>query len=419
MTGPAEEALDRALAAIDEREHEVRAWAYLDAEGARQQAIHIDAACYRPSAVGGSELGAAPALVGLILGVKDIFDTAAMPTSYGSPIYEGYRPRADAAAVSLLSSAGAVVLGKTVTAELAMYEPGPTRNPHRPTHTPGGSSSGSAAAVATGMADIALGTQTAGSIIRPASFCGVWGLKPSFGSVPVAGLKLIAPSLDTVGWLAGTADQLGSVLTVLTGHRVPGPMRSAPRLGLMLTEHWDEISSDGRAVVMAAARRAEGAGAVVSKLEVPAVMQEAGPAVPIIQAYEAARSLAWERAEHPGDLSVGVRRILDWGAGMDTADYDRAREQVGAARLALPALLGDVDALMTPAVLGEAPEGLASTGDPRLARLWTALGPPALSVPGLTGATGLPIGVQLIGPSGGDARLVACGRWLGRVLADA
>src|SRR5437016_2871412 len=187
----AAEAVERAARAAEEREPVVRAWAHVDLDRARAEADAVD----RAVAAGGER-----PLCGLVLGVKDVFDTADMPTEYGSPIFAGHRPRADASAVALLRAAGAVCLGKTVTAELACYDPGPTTNPHRATHTPGGSSQGSAAAVAAGMADIALGTQTGGSVIRPASFCGVYGFKPTFGTVAVAGMKPVAPSLDTVGW---------------------------------------------------------------------------------------------------------------------------------------------------------------------------------------------------------------------------
>ena len=195
-----EEAL-RLAAAID---GSVRAWAHLDPGGARQAAAAVDA-----------RGGSAGPLRGLTFGAKDNFDTADQPTEYGSPIFAGHRPAADAGAVALLRDAGAVLLGKTVTAELAMYSPGPTANPHRLSHTPGGSSSGSAAAVASGMADIALGTQTAGSVIRPASFCGVLGFRPTFGTVTVGGVKLVAPSLDTVGWFARTMPDLDAVRVVL------------------------------------------------------------------------------------------------------------------------------------------------------------------------------------------------------------
>lgn len=397
-------AVERAVAAVADREDEVRAWAHLDVERALSAADEIDASIPPPP------------LSGIVLGVKDVIDTADHPTEYGSVIYAGHRPSADAAAVLKLRHAGAVCLGKTVTAELAMFHPGPTRNPHRPDHTPGGSSSGSAAAVAAGMADIALGTQTAGSVIRPASFCGVWGFKPTFGAVSVAGVKTVAPSLDAVGWFAASAEALETVRTVLTGRPQASEPGQLPRLALLRTEQWPLANADGRAALEQAARAAGQAGARVTELAMPPVLDGLAEQQPIIQAYEAARALAWERATHGPDLSEGLRGILDWGAAISEVDYDDVRATVARARMAVGEVFGDADVLLTPAVIGEAPLGLESTGDPRFARLWTLLGWPALSVPGLVGRTGMPVGVQLIARPGADRSLLGWGRWLGRVL---
>jgi amidase len=340
---------------------------------------------------------------GWTVGVKDIFDTADFPTECGSPIYKGHQPEVDAAAVSLLRAAGGVIAGKTVTAELAMFEPGPTTNPHRPTHTPGGSSSGSAAAVAAGMVDVALGTQTAGSVIRPASFCGVYGFKPTFGLVDRAGVKLVAPSLDTVGWFARDVANLDRVRVALTGQPPAKPLAGSPRVGVVRTEQWDDADRDSQAAVAAFA---ENAGAV--DVPLPEVMMGLAADQPTVQAYEAARSLAWERQEHGAMLSAGLRDILDWGAAIGVDDYDRVRNRAAAAR---ECWFDGVDVVVTPAVVGEAPEGLASTGDPRFARLWNLLGWPAVSIPGFSGATGLPVGVQLVAPPGHDEQLVAAAAW--------
>lgn len=403
--GTSSAALEQALARVDEREDDVRAWARLDRKGATAAAATIDAC------------DDALPLRGLVLGVKDVFDTADLPTEYGCAVYAGYRPRADAAAVAALRKQGAVCLGKTVTAELALFHPGPTRNPWRLTHTPGGSSSGSAAAVSAGMADVALGTQTAGSIIRPASFCGVWGFKPTFGRVSIAGLKVVSPSLDTVGWFGRSADGIDAVRVALTDEPPRPDVGGPPRVGLARTAAWESADADCRAAVEDAASRARSAGAVVVDVTLPALVEQLVVDQPIVQAYEAARSLGYERTWRADDLSETLRQILDWGAAIPTAQYLEVRAHAAQAAGWAFALFDDIDVVLTPAVIGEAPEGLASTGDPRFARLWTLLGLPAVSVPGLLGRTGLPIGVQLVARSGADGLLVAWAEWLGHLLA--
>lgn len=397
-------AVEEALAVIDEREDSIRAWVRLDRSGALLRADQLRSV-------------ASPTLLyGLVLGVKDIFDTADLLTEYGSPIFAGYQPRADAAAVSLLRSAGAICLGKTVTTEMAMYEPGPTRNPHRLSSTPGGSSSGSAAAVASGMADIALGTQTAGSVIRPASFCGIWGMKPTFGSVAIAGVKTIAPSLDTVGWFARSAHDLDRIRAVLTGRSLSAPAGAAPRIGLLKTEQWSLASPDSRRAVVRAARVAREGGAVVREVQLPAAMDGLADRVPVVHAFEAARSLHWELATHTNLLSEGLRAFLQWGASIDPASYDSVVAQIAEARRAEADLFAEADAILTPAVKGEAPDCLTTTGDPMFARLWTAVGLPSIAVPGLSGRSGMPVGVQMVGRRSQDADLVAWSAWLGHLL---
>jgi Asp-tRNA(Asn)/Glu-tRNA(Gln) amidotransferase A subunit family amidase len=385
-------AVDTALQVIAEREAVVRAWAFLDEGRARREA---EAAPVGP-------------LSGLTLGVKDIFDTGDQPTEYGSPIFTNYRPRADAAVVAQLRCAGAVVLGKTVTAELAWVHPGPTTNPHRVTHTPGGSSSGSAAAVAAGMVDFAIGTQTAGSVIRPASFCGVLGMKPMFGLISTAGVKPAAPSLDTVGLMARDFDVLEAACTVLIGHDAVAPLID-PTYVLIRTDSWDAAADDCKAVIEQAAARL-----LAPPRQLPEVFEGLAAQLAVVQAFEGARSLAWERNTHPDLLSEELREILDWGARIDTATYASVRCRVSRARTAaaLDALFGGADVIVTPATIGEAPEGLSSTGAPRFNRLWTLLGCPALTVPGFVGSTGLPIGTQLIARPYHEADLIRAGRRL-------
>jgi Asp-tRNA(Asn)/Glu-tRNA(Gln) amidotransferase A subunit family amidase len=394
-------ALERTFEAVDRWEPHVHAYAHLDRDRARREAT--------------TRRGP---LAGVVLGVKDIFDTADQPTEYGSPIHRGHRPGADAAAVALLRAAGATVSGKTVTAELACSAPGPTVNPHRVTHTPGGSSSGSAAAIATGMADLALGTQTAGSVVRPASFCGVFGFKPTFGTVATAGMKPVAPSLDTVGWFARDVALLDTARVALTGRPCMRSLDEAPAIALVRTAAWDVVDADARAAVLDAARCASDAGASVVEVDLGPMFDALADDHWIVASYESWRALAWERVHHSDLLSQGLREMLDRGGALDPGRYDDvlARSRVARAELAGRR---DVDVVLTLAATGEAPEGLQTTGDPRAARLWTLLGVPVLAVPGLVGATGLPIGIQLVGRAGRDADLLAAAEWLARVLPPA
>ncbi|HEY2671105.1 MAG TPA: amidase [Rugosimonospora sp.] len=405
-TGTAAGAVERALRAVAEHESVVHAWAHLDPERARREAREVDARALHSPGVGDLPLR------GLVLGVKDVFDTADQPTECGTPIYAGRRPSGDAAAVALLRAAGATCLGKTVTAELAFLTPGPTTNPHRPTHTPGGSSMGSAAAVATGMADVTLGTQTAGSVIRPASFCGVYGFKPTFGSVSVAGVKLFAPSLDTVGWFARTPAALDRVRAALTGRPASTPLASAPVIGVLRTEEWRLCAPESQRTVEELAESASAQGARVIEVPVPDFLDGLAAAQPLVMAYEAARTLVWEERVHRDRLSEGLRETLDRGRASDPAEYDRVQARRRHATARLDELFDTADVLLTPAVVGEAPAGLGTTGDPRFARLWTMLGTPSAAVPVATGPTGLPVGAQLVGRVGDDARLLAMLGWL-------
>jgi len=383
---------EESLRRIARREATLHAWAFLDEDLARRNA---------------EESPPGP-LAGVTVGVKDIFDTADQPTEYGSPIYAGHRPRADAAAVALLRAAGAVIIGKTVTAELAWSTPGTTTNPHRSSHTPGGSSSGSAAAVAAGSIELALGTQTAGSVIRPASFCGVYGLKPTFGLIPTAGVKPGAPSLDTVGILCSDLDVLDRARAVLS-HRTLRPVHRPLTFGLLRTEMWEDAAADCKEVLERVAGLLEAA-----EVPMPGALVGLADASQLIQNYEGALSLSWERLTHNDLLSEGLRERLESGDATSQDSYDAVARRVLAARTddSIESLFGGVDVLVTPAVVGEAPEGLGSTGDPKFCRLWTALGLPALSVPGSVGATGLPIGVQLVARPYAEDVLVAAGRRL-------
>lgn len=361
---------------------------------------------------------AAGPLRGLAVGVKDVFDTADMPTSYGTQIYAGHHPVSDAAVVSMVRRAGGVVLGKTVTTELAFFEPGRTRNPANPGHTPGGSSSGSAAAVAAGMVPFAIGSQTGGSVIRPAAYCGIAGYKPSFRILPTVGLKAFAWSLDTVGLFAPTVADVAFFAAAITGRslEVTAKETAAPRIAVVRTHLWHEATGEMRAAIDTVERLATAAGASVVSVDLPGIFSEAFAAHQVIQDHQAAMALAYEMDNHRDLLSPLLRDTLDYGRSISVEDYDTARRTVRHARLALRDALGDADVIVTPSATGAAPEGLASTGSSIFNRLWTLMGVPAVNVPGLHAASGLPLGIQVVGHHGRDGKTLAVAHWLEGVL---
>jgi Asp-tRNA(Asn)/Glu-tRNA(Gln) amidotransferase A subunit family amidase len=379
------EVVELCAEAIARREAEIGAFAALDIEAARR-------------AAGASGLSQLP-LRGLPVAVKDIFDTADLPTQYGSAIYAGHRPKADAAVVSLLRRAGGLLLGKTVTTEFASLEPARTRNPRHPDHTPGGSSSGSAAAIAAAMAPIALGSQTGGSVVRPAAFCGVAGFKPSFRLLPTVGMKCFAWSLDTVGLFAARVADVAFAADILTGRdlRVDRSAPSAPRIALVRTEQWPQASPDMRSAVEQTARAAEAAGAKLRDLDLPPLFAEAWRAQFVIQDYEATRALAYEYDHHRERMGPLLREQLTGAAAIGPSSYDEARRTARSARRMFADLTADVDAILKPSAPGAAPLGLSSTGDPAFNRLWTLIGAPCINVPGLVDSRALPLGVQIVG----------------------
>jgi Asp-tRNA(Asn)/Glu-tRNA(Gln) amidotransferase A subunit family amidase len=358
-------------------------------------------------------------LHGLPVGIKDIFDTADFPTQYGSPIYAGHRPKADAALVALVRRAGGIVLGKTVTTELASLQPAGTRNPHNPAHTPGGSSSGSAAAVAAGMLPLGLGSQTGGSVIRPAAFCGIAGFKPSFRLLPTVGMKCFSWSLDTAGLFAAGVADVAFAAAALTGRdlAVDQHAPAAPRLALVRTHLWSQASPEMQAALEQAARAAAAAGARVRELELPPVFADAMRAQVTIQDHEAYRALAFELDHHPEQLGPVLRQQLSRAAAIDCDAYDEARRTARGARRMFADLMADTDAMLTPSAPGAAPHGLGSTGDPLFNRLWTLLGPPCINVPGLADASGLPLGVQIVGRFARDRTALEAAWFLERALS--
>ena len=405
----AEEYATAWLDAIDAQEAVVRAWHYLDRNQALAAARKRD------------REGSGGPLHGIAIAVKDLIDTADMPTGYGSPIHEGNRPAADASCVALARAAGAVALGKTVTTEFAAFFPGKTANPHNPAHTPGGSSSGSAAAVAAGMAPLAFATQTAGSIIRPAAYCGVVGYKPSFGLVARAGVKALADSLDTVGCMARSVEDAAFFIGVLTDRRdlreVSAPL--PPRLGLCRTPMWDEAEPPTIAALDRARASLLASGARVDDIAVPEEHRSLPDAQDKIMRFEMARSLAWERIERASLISPPLAQMLDYGLNIPADEYDAARAAVAAARLRLDRFFGDCAAIVVPSAPGEAPEGLGSTGSPIFNRMWTALGTPCVTLRAGRGPKGLPVGIQLVGRIGDDVRLMEAALAVERALAEA
>jgi Asp-tRNA(Asn)/Glu-tRNA(Gln) amidotransferase A subunit family amidase len=394
------------LERIGSREEKVRAWAFIDRKLALEQARALDRMPRRSR------------LHGVPFGIKDVLDTAELPTEYGSPIYRGYRPRADAAAVALLRNAGALILGKTETTEFANNHPAPTRNPHDPAHTPGGSSSGSAAAVADFMVPAALGTQTGGSVIRPAAFCGVFACKPSFGAINRAGMKFDAESLDTIGVFGRSVEDLALALEPLSGRASPAfpSTHGKPRIGLCRTPSWRRADPATQANLEAAARALEKAGARVQDFELPAGSDRLFDEHKIIMGYENARALAWEYFNFPEKISADLKPRLDEGWQVTREAYDELREHASRCRAALADGMREVDFLLTPSATGEAPRSLATTGDPVFNRAWTLFGVPCVTIPHGKGPHGLPLGVQLVGAYDGDSPLLGWAAWAADAL---
>jgi Asp-tRNA(Asn)/Glu-tRNA(Gln) amidotransferase A subunit family amidase len=398
--------IDLCAETIARREPEIGAFTAFDLEMTRRAAAD-------------TRLSQSP-LRGLPFGVKDIFDTADWPTQYGSPIYAGHRPKADAAAVALLRRAGGLVLGKTVTTELASLQPAQTRNPRNPAHTPGGSSSGSAAAVAAGMVPLALGSQTAGSVIRPAAFCGIAGFKPSFRLLPTVGMKCFAWSLDTAGLFAAGVADVAFAAAAITGRdlRVDRHDPAAPTIALVRTHCWSQASRDMQAALEQAAQAAEAAGARIRELQLPPVFEAATAAQFIIQDHEAYRALAYELDHHRELIAPVLREQLTRAAAIGTDSYDDARRTARRARRMFADLMADTDAILTPSAPGAAPHGLGTTGDPVFNRLWTLLGPPCINVPGIVDSHGLPLGMQIVGRFGRDRTALEAALFLERALSS-
>jgi amidase len=387
------------LERIEARDKEVKAWAFVDREIALRQARARDAA------------PAKGPLAGVPIGVKDIIDTFDMPTDMGSPIYRNNRTATDASCVALVRAAGAVILGKTVTCEFAGLTPNVTRNPHNLAHTPGGSSSGSGAAVADHMVAVAFGTQTGGSVLRPASFCGDVGYKPTYNLICRGGIKFAAESRDTIGLLARDLDDVDLVASVLTMRGLAPKRTAAPRIALCRTPFWDEASTETRYAVEDAAKRLEAAGASIREVSLPGTFEALAEARTIVNPVERSRAMAHEWHTNRALISPGLTRQIETGLSIPYARYTASLQRIKACRDLLPELFGDADVLLAPSATGEAPEGLESTGDPKFQEFWTALHVPAITLPTHKGPNGLPVGIQFVGRLYDDENLIAAARW--------
>jgi len=406
----AEDLVRACLDRIAEREPEVHAFAALDADAALAQARALDAGPIRGL------------LHGLPIGVKDLFDTAELPTTYGSAIFAGHRPALDAAAVALCREAGAMVVGKTVSTEFAYFTPGPTCNPHALDHTPGGSSSGSAAAVADHMLPLALGSQTAGSIIRPAAFCGVVGYKASLGRVPKGGVLALSDTLDALGGFGRSVADAALLGAVLTGDArlaaLPDDM-PAPRIGLAPTPEGGLIDADThRALDRACAVLAPHAAAI-REVSWPADLPDLVALQKAVMAFEMAHALSALRLRHRERIGERLCTLFDEGMAISGEHHAANLARTHAARRRIDTLFERFDVLLAPSAIGEAPAGLDATGDPLFCRGWTLLGLPCVHLPFATGSHGLPIGLQLVGRNGHDHRLLAAARGIhARLLRD-
>ena len=391
------------LERIAEREPAVHAWTHVNVDSALQRARALDA-------------GTATGLLhGLPIGVKDLLDTCDMPTSYGSPIYAGHRPVADASSVALARAAGAIVLGKTVTTEFATFHPGPTCNPRNPLHTPGGSSSGSAAAVADWMVPLAFGSQTAGSIIRPAAFCGVVGYKPTYGTINRVGAKMISDTLDTLGVLARTVADAGLFVAALADRRelaIEESTNNMPRVGLCRSYEWNHAHADAMAAYEEAGRRLSAAGASVRDVTLPTPFSGLAVAQASIMISEVAKCLSHEWLVHREDLSSEMVAMIEAGLAVTPARYDAAQLLARTCRRLLPEVFSECDVLVAPSAIGEAPLGIRATGDPLFNRVWTLLRTPCVHVPCALGSQGLPLGVTVVGPIGADRLTLLAANWI-------
>jgi len=407
---------------IDEVDADVQAWAFFDREHALRQAEAADEHRRRGNAAG--------PLHGVPIGVKDVFDTADMPTELGSPLWTGRTPRRDAYAVAQLRAAGAVIMGKTVTTEYAYFQPGKTRNPHDKQRTPGGSSSGSAAAVAAFMVPGAIGSQTNGSVIRPAAFCGVVGFKPTHGLIPRSGALLLSRTLDHVGVLARSVEDAALLAETLAGfdaedpdtRPVARPRFAAvaagkpplpPRFAFVKTPAWKHAEP---ATQDAFAELAQALGEQAAEIDIGESFERAYDHHKTIMDVEMAHNLHRDYERGRDQLSPVLRQLIERGRSAKAVDYTAAVAGIDPLNRVLEDVFNEYDAILAPSAPGPAPLGLDTTGNPVFCTLWTYLGTPAITLPLLQSESGMPMGVQLVGRRGNDARLLRTAQWLAKTI---
>jgi amidase len=397
------------LERIREREPVVHAWTFVDSDGAMRRARELDAQT------------SSGLLHGIPIGVKDLFDTFDMPTSYGSPIYAKHRPAADASSVALTRAAGGIVVGKTVTTEFATFHPGPTCNPHNPQHTPGGSSSGSAAAVADWMVPLGFASQTAGSVVRPAAFCGVVGYKPTYATINRVGAKMISDTLDTVGVVSRNVPDAALFVAALSGRRellVERPRADPPRIGVCRTYEWDRASPETVAVVEDAGRRLAKAGAKVRDVTLPAAFAGLVDAQLAIMVREVALCLSHEWLVHREKLSREMVTMIEAGLAVTPERYDAGHALARSCRAALGDVFNGIDVVIAPSAVGEAPQGIHATGDPLFNRMWTLLHVPCVHLPVGRGPRGLPVGITVAGGFAADRTVLLAADWIYTTLGQ-
>ena len=401
----AEALAESLLVRFDAREAEVHAWAHIDPDAVRAAARAADSA----PAVG--------PLHGIAVAVKDLIDTAGMPTTYGSPIYANHRPDRDAACVARLKEAGAIIMGKTVTTEFAFSRPVETRNPRNLAFAPGGSSGGSAAAVADHMVPAGLGTQTGGSIIGPAAYCGVVGYKPSRGVIPTEGLKFIAPSVDTIGFLCRSLDDIPMLMAGLARRRVATPeIAEPPQIAICRTAFIDHAKQPVQSLLENTAAALSAAGAQCRDVELPQPFVDLEPASQPIINSECAVALAAEAEQHWDEIGEEMRDLLNSAGEIPASDIADAWRVVNICRMAFAGLFDPGEVILTPSVPDEPSRNLADLGDGIFSRTWMMLDAPSLHLPLTTGPNGMPLGLQLVAPDRDEDALLAAARWVARAL---
>ena len=394
--------VESCLERIREREPDVGAWAHLDEDLALNAARAADAT--EPKSP----------LHGIPFGVKDVIDTADLATECGTPIHAGRRPVKDAACVARMKAAGAVLMGKTVSTEYALYHPGKSRNPLNLAHTPGGSSSGSGAAVGDCMVPIAFGNQTAGSLIRPAAFCGICAFKPTRGITDLSGILPLEPSFDTLGYMGRSFDDLASFFAIVHDE-TPQPLADGigrgPKIGLCRTPMWSHAEQPSIDAVEDAAKQLASLGAEVDEVRLPPAFDDLLETHTTILKAGLTRSLGEDYRIHKDRMSQGLRDMIEDGLSVPAAREEALRTHAEECRAAVNDAFGDWDAFLCPSVVAEAPEGIAATGSPVFQVMWTLLNVPIAGIPGAFGPAGLPVGIQLVGRRGDDRNILRLGKW--------